>query len=163
MVQKEQENTSKWWWLWLIVAVIAMGFSIFGIDLLENSFNSSESSSNNSNTETYSSQNYNSNSNNTSSSTREVQINSEADFRAYINNKTFQGTNTDRSFKFRNSENTWYTGDGNPFGTMKVTNYSSDGVFFTIHSPYNNSSHQFVFEIPTNMLYDKEGGEYRMR
>jgi len=107
-----------------------------------------------------SSNNQISQSNNTSST---KQINNEADFRAYINNKTFKSLSNNMSFKFKNSENTWYTGDGNPFGTMRITQIYSGGVFFTIYSPYVHSTHKFAFEISTNMLYDEEGGEYRMK
>lgn len=96
------------------------------------------------------------------STKKKVVINSELDFRNYINNKTFKSTSDHLSFTFRNSENTWY-GGANPFGTMQVTGKYSDGIFFNIISPYNHKAFKFAFEFSTSMLYDDEGREYVMK
>ncbi|MDR0814292.1 MAG: hypothetical protein LBN37_00910 [Bacteroidales bacterium] len=104
-----------------------------------------------------------------SSTPRQVIINNEYDFRAYINNRTFQSLEDNLKWKFVNSENTWYSvGDGQyvPFGTLEVikhiTEIEGTIITFLVHSPYQNSTIRFSFLTP-NTLFDQEGREYVMK
>lgn len=91
-----------------------------------------------------------------------VSINNEADFRNYINQKTFV-SDDGISFKFQNSENTIYF-NGSPVGTLRTTGMNLDlQVFeFKMYSPLNQSTHAFLFISP-DKLKDDEGRIYKLK
>lgn len=94
-----------------------------------------------------------------------VTINSEMDFRAYINNKTFKSLSDNITFKYKNSENTVYIGN-TAAGTLQVIDHATteDGavITFLVRSPYRNNPIRYSFATP-DILFDEEGREYKMR
>ncbi|NDV78745.1 SH3 domain-containing protein [Dysgonomonas sp. 511] len=110
------------------------------------------------------SNNQKNNSNNFSNNSS-ITINSEMDFRAYINNRTFKSLSDDITFRYVNSENIAYL-KGIATGPIEVIKHStySEGtsVTFLLRSTYSGKTARFSFATP-NILFDETGREYRMQ
>jgi len=120
---------------------------------------SSKDNNNSPNTSTAPTNDYNRN------QTKPVTINSEMDFRVYINNKTFKSLSDNITFKYKNSENTVYIGN-TAAGTLQVIDHTTteDGtvITFLVRSPYRNNPIRYSFATP-DILFDEEGREYKIR
>lgn len=99
------------------------------------------------------------------SNKRGVNINSEKDFRAYINNQNFYSKVDDMIFRYEDSNNTVYF-KNTPVGTMKVGEHTYIGtdalIVFYVYVPSRGKPIKFSFFAP-HQLFDEEGREYELR